>query len=50
MPLKTDWALAETQGGWGGGGGVAWLAQSVEHVTLDFRVVSSIPILGVEIT
>ena len=26
----------------------AWLAQSVEHVTLDFRVVSSSPTLGVE--
>ena len=28
----------------------AWLAQSEEHVTLDLRVVSSSPTLGVEIT
>ena len=28
----------------------SWLAQSVEHVTLDFRVVSSRPMLGGEIT
>ena len=27
-----------------------WLAQSVEHVTLDLRVVSSCPTLGVKIT
>ena len=26
----------------------AWMAPSVEHVTLDFRVVSSNPTLGVE--
>ena len=30
--------------------GVAWLAQSVEHVTLDLKVVSTSPLLGVEIT
>lgn len=29
---------------------IDWLAQSVEHVTLDFRVLSSSPILGVEFT
>ena len=28
----------------------AWLAQSVEHVTLALEVVSSSPTLGVEIT
>ena len=28
----------------------AWLAQSVEHVTLDLRVISLDPMLGVEIT
>ena len=28
----------------------AWLAQSVEHATLDLRAVSSTPMLGVEIT
>ena len=28
----------------------AWLAQSVEHVTLDLRVVSASPTLGIEIT
>lgn len=28
----------------------AWLAQSVEHRTLDLRVVSSSPTLGVEPT
>lgn len=28
----------------------AWLARSVDHVTLDFTVVSSSPILGVKIT
>jgi len=28
----------------------AWLAQWVEHVTLDLGVVSSSPTLGVEIT
>lgn len=33
------------QGNWG-----AWLALSVEPVTLDFGVVSSSPMLGVEIT
>lgn len=27
-----------------------WLAQSVEHATLDLRVVGSSPVLGVEIT
>ena len=27
-----------------------WLAQSVEHATLDFSVVSSSPALGAEIT
>lgn len=27
-----------------------WLAQSVEHVTLDVRVVSWSPMLGVEMT
>ena len=27
-----------------------WLAQLVEHVTLDLRVVSSSPMVGVEIT
>ena len=27
-----------------------WLAQWVEHVTLDLRVVSSSPMLGVELT
>ena len=27
----------------------AWLAQSVEHVTLDLRVVGSRPTLGIEI-
>ena len=32
---------------WSGG---AWLAQSVEHVTLDLEVVGSSPMLGVEIT
>ena len=29
---------------------VTWLAQSVEHVTLDLWVVSSSPTLGAEIT
>ena len=29
---------------------VTWLAQSVEHVTLDLRAVSLNPTLGVEIT
>ena len=28
----------------------AWLAQSVKHATLDPRVVSSSPMLGVDIT
>ena len=28
----------------------SWLAQSVEHVTLDLEVVSSSPTLGIEIT
>ena len=28
----------------------AWLAQSVEPATLDLRVVSSNPVLGIEIT
>ena len=28
----------------------AWLAQSVKHVTLDLRVVSSSPMLGIELT
>ena len=28
----------------------AWLAQSVEHMTLDLRVVSLSPRLGIEIT
>ena len=28
----------------------AWLAQLVEDATLDFRVVSSSPMLGVELT
>ena len=28
--------------------GVPWLAQLVEHLTLDLRVVSSSPTLGVE--
>ena len=28
----------------------AWLAQLVEHVTLDLRVVSSSPTLGLELT
>jgi len=28
----------------------AWLAQSVEHTTLDLGVVSSSPTLGVEVT
>ena len=32
------------------GAGGSWLARSVEHVTLDLRVVSSNPTLGVEIT
>ena len=32
-------------GGWG-----AWLAESVQHVTLDLRVVSSSPRLGMELT
>ena len=27
-----------------------WLAQSVEHVTLDLKVVSSSHMLGIEIT
>ena len=27
-----------------------WLAQSVEHVTLDLGIMSSNPILGVELT
>ena len=27
-----------------------WLAQSLEHATLDLRVVSLSPMLGVEIT
>ena len=30
--------------------GGTWLAQSVEHMTLDFGVVSSSPTLGAEIT
>lgn len=30
--------------------GSAWLAQWEECVTLDFRVVSSSPVLGIEIT
>ena len=30
--------------------GGAWLAQLVEHVTLDLRVVNSSPMLGIEIT
>ena len=30
--------------------GRAWLAQSVEHATLDLSVVSSSSMLGVEIT
>lgn len=28
----------------------AWLARLIEHVTLDFRIVSSSPIVGVELT
>ena len=36
----------KTNGGWGG----AWLAQSEEHTTLDLRVVSLSPTLGIEIT
>ena len=35
----------ETGASWG-----AWWAQSVEHVTLDFGVVSSSPTLDAEIT
>ena len=31
-------------------GGGTWLAQCTKHGTLDLRVVSSSPILGVEIT
>ena len=30
--------------------GDAWLAQSMEHVALDLTVVSSRPMLGIEIT
>ena len=27
----------------------AWLAQSEEHVTLDLRIMSSSPMLGIEV-
>ena len=36
--------------GSGGKGWGTWLAQSIEHVTLDLGVVSSSPTLGIEIT
>ena len=32
------------------GSGDTWLAQSAEHVTLDLRVVSLSPTLGVKMT
>ena len=38
-------STSENQKSWG-----VWLAQSVEHVTLDLGVVSSSPTLDVEIT
>ena len=35
---------------WGAGVGGAWSAQSEEHATLDLGVMSSSPMVGVEIT
>ena len=37
---------ARTMSGLGG----PWLAQSVQHATLDLKVMSSSPVLGVELT
>ena len=39
------WRALRTRDLWG-----TWLAQLEEHMTLDFKVVSSSPILGVEIS
>ena len=40
-----DWVRGSQEGSFGG----AWLAQSTEHATFDFAVMSSSPTLGVEI-
>ena len=44
-PRYSAWGCSESVG-WRG----TWLAQSVERVTLDLRIVSLSPMLGVEVT
>ena len=43
--MSLNSTLKNYENGW-----AAWLAQLVEHVTLDLGVVSSSPMLGVEVT
>ena len=45
MPCPWEWVISQYEMDEVGG---AWLAQSIEDTTLDFRVVSSSPTLGIE--
>ena len=45
IPPAQQFSLKQMARLWG-----AWLAQSVEHMTLDLWIVSSIPMLSVETT